>query len=537
MKKAVSAILVVVMTVLCLFSTVSVSAANDAVLNGDVLTEMIGFLGDNMPDTAARRTEVYNILENYMATTDANAEALITTVNSLTDDLSTITDPGLKNIAENLETKLAANGKHLVDYKAKMLLVLDMIASLPASDRAAAVAAFRSMKNEAITAPDATYIPQWLEDEKKLSEKEGFQDALQAVYDQFVPEYKQYALMENGIGGNAIAALSKAFQGNLFLTDDSVGGTDFAVKTSKASFVSALKTNLSKHFDTINGKELTGENILNAFVAAINTYSKAQKANIRTVLGDPAVNLYEPKTAPATPTPTPTPTAKPSTGGSSSSRRDNTSSSGSKKNNSFKVNLTTYATPQPPAEAAEGYLYDDTRDHWAKNYIAALTQRGILTGYGDNTFKPDMGVTREEIAVILTRALGLEAAASVAPATSFNDRSYISSWAIDAINVMVQRGIYEGYDDGNFRPQQVISREELVAVVIRIFSGDLAKNDLSYTDKDQIGEWAREYLEKAAGLSLVEGYPDGSFKPGRTITRAEASKVIYNFMHYAGLLK
>ena len=497
-----------------------------------ILVVVIGFLGDNMPDTAARRTEVYNILENYMATTDANAEALITTVNSLTDDLSTITDPGLKNIAENLETKLAANGKHLVDYKAKMLLVLDMIASLPASDRAAAVAAFRSMKNEAITAPDATYIPLWLEDEKKLSEKEGFQDALQAVYDQFVPEYKQYALMENGIGGNAIAALSKAFQGNLFLTDDSVGGTDFAVKTSKASFVSALKTNLSKHFDTINGKELTGENILNAFVAAINTYSKAQKANIRTVLGDPAVNLYEPKTAPATPTPT----AKPSSG-SSSSRRDNTSSSGSKKNNSFKVNLTTYATPQPPAEAAEGYLYDDTRDHWAKNYIAALTQRGILTGYGDNTFKPDMGVTREEIAVILTRALGLEAAASVAPATSFNDRSYISSWAIDAINVMVQRGIYEGYDDGNFRPQQVISREELVAVVIRIFSGDLAKNDLSYTDKDQIGEWAREYLEKAAGLSLVEGYPDGSFKPGRTITRAEASKVIYNFMHYAGLLK
>ena len=63
MKKAVSAILVVVMTVLCLFSTVSVSAANDAVLNGDVLTEMIGFLGDNMPDTAARRTEVYNILK------------------------------------------------------------------------------------------------------------------------------------------------------------------------------------------------------------------------------------------------------------------------------------------------------------------------------------------------------------------------------------------------------------------------------------------------------------------------------------------
>lgn len=533
MKKAVSAILVVVMTVLCLFSTVSVSAANDAELNGNVLTEMIGFLGDNMPDTAARRTEVYNILENYMATTDANAEALITTVNSLTDDLSTITDPGLKNIAENLETKLAANGKHLVDYKAKMLLVLDMIASLPASDRAAAVAAFRSMKNEAITAPDATYIPQWLENEKKLSEKDGFQTALQAVYDQFVPKKEQqYALMANGIGGNAIAALSKAFQGNLFLTDDSVGGTDFAVKTSKASFVSALKTNLSKHFDTINGKELTGENILNAFVAAINTYSKAQKANIRTVLGDPAVNLYEPKTAPATPTPT----AKPSSG-SSSSRRDNTSSSGSKKNNSFKVNLTTYATPQPPAEAAEGYLYDDTRDHWAKNYIAALTQRGILTGYGDKTFKPDMGVTREEIAVILTRALGLEAAASVAPVTSFNDRSYISSWAIDAVNVMVQYGIYEGYDDGYFRPQQVISREELVAVVIRIFSGDLAKSELSYTDKDQIGEWAREYLEKAAGLSLVEGYPDGSFKPARTITRAEASKVIYNFMHYAGLLK
>ncbi len=383
------------------------------------------------------------------------------------------------------------------------------------------------MKTTGMSGTDAAALEAWTEDvEEKLTTDSSFQTALQALYNEFVSEAAQIKLAQSGIGANAIAALSAAFDGNLYLTDNTVGGKNFAVKSSDDDFVDNLGTKLSRHFASLNGNEITGEKVLAAFIDALNDFSSTDKTNIKTVLDHDKVDLYTPLEAA---------TQRPSSGSSSSGKKNNSSSSS--KSDPIRVQIVTYATPEPPAEAAPENLYDDTIDHWGKDYVGALTASGVLTGYGDGTFMPNMGVTREEIAVILTRALGLETAASVAATTNFTDRSYISEWAIDAVNVMVRRGVFEGYDDGSFKPQQVISREEMVAVIIRTFSNEIGRSALTYTDADTVSEWAREYLEKATGLSLVEGYPDGSFRPRQTITRAEAAKVMYNYMHYAGLNK
>ena len=192
--------------------------------------------------------------------------------------------------------------------------------------------------------------------------------------------------------------------------------------------------------------------------------------------------------------------------------------------------------PAAPAAAEAAYIYTDTEDHWAQDYIAELSKRGIFNGYADGSFKPDIGITREEIAVALTRALGLENQAKFVKDYRFADSSYISLWAVDSVNMMVKMGVFEGYDDGEYKPKRIITREEMIAVIMRMFSSDLVRAELTYTDHEHIGDWAREYLEKATNMSIVDGYPDGTFRPANSITRAEAAKILYNFMHYAGLL-
>ncbi len=294
MKKAVSAILAVVMTVMCLFSTVGVSAAgDDAVLNKNVLTEMIGVLGENMPDTVGKRTEVYNILETYLST-DANIESLILTVENLPDDLSTISDATLRNLAVKLDDKLAASGKHLSDYQSQMLLMLDLLASLPAADRLAATNAVRAKNSPNMTGSDAAALATWrANDELKITEDADFQAALQNVYAIFFNEAAQIQMAQNGMGANAMASLSCAFDNSLKLTDDEVGGNGFAVLSYSDAFVANLATNVGKHFSTINGQAVTGEKVLNAFVEALNGFSAAEKANIKTVLDNSAIDLYE----------------------------------------------------------------------------------------------------------------------------------------------------------------------------------------------------------------------------------------------------
>lgn len=499
-----------------------------ATLSKESIVEMVDFLNDNMPESAARRAEVYNVFKTYLST-DANIEALIDTVYNLPEDVSTIANTDLREIAVNLDSKLATSGKKLADYRSKLLLMLDLLACLPADSRVEAVNAFEAMKNTAMTGTD---LAAWQNDvEKKISDDEDFQEALKTLYGKYFGEAAQIKLAQSGIGANAIAALSKGFDGSLYLTDDSIGGSKFAVKTSDATFVENLGTKLSRHFVTVNGEEVTGENVLEAFVDALNDFIKAERENIKTVLDDDAIDLYAPLEA----TPTKKPASGTTTGGSSSSsKRHNTTSDENK--NTLKLDVVTYAKPEEPAEATEDTLYDDTVEHWSKNYVGALTGRGILKGQGDGNFAPDLGITREEIAVALTRALGLEEEAASAPVAAFTDSNNISAWAEEAVNLMVYRGVFKGYDDGSFKPQQVISREEMVAAIIRTFSSSLNGMTLPYTDAHMVSEWAKTYVEKATALSLVEGYPDGSFKPQQTITRAEASKIVYNFMHYAGLL-
>jgi len=306
----------------------------------------------------------------------------------------------------------------------------------------------------------------------------------------------------------------------MMLTDGSE--ENFALKSMGTDFEARLNEIFPERFTEINGVEITDSNasevVMDAVVAMMNTIPDSLEESLKHVLGDDAVGLYE--LTETEPTPTPSPTKKPTSGSSNDTQ------------GIIFIPKPPVSTPSAPPLASEEYVYPDTENHWAKDYIAELSEQGIFVGYEDGNFRPDWDITREEIAVAMTRMLGLEDEAASAPATTFTDNDEISAWAKDDVNKMVEIGVYTGYDDNYFRPHKIITREELSAVIIRMLGEDIVEGSMSYIDRMTIGPWARDYVAKATALAIVEGYPDKTFKPRRAVTRAEAAKMLRNLQYY-----
>ncbi len=117
------------------------------------------------------------------------------------------------------------------------------------------------------------------------------------------------------------------------------------------------------------------------------------------------------------------------------------------------------------ASLQTGNVFSDTASHWAKDSISTAVALGIAGGYGGNRFGPNDSVTREQIAVMLTKAVS--GAASAMPA--FSDTAKISSWAVSAVAYGAQQGWISGYSDGSFGPQKTASRAEVCVMLLRFY--------------------------------------------------------------------
>lgn len=145
-----------------------------------------------------------------------------------------------------------------------------------------------------------------------------------------------------------------------------------------------------------------------------------------------------------------------------------------------------------------------------------------LNGYQDGTFRPDSAITRAEVAVVYYRMLsGGEGAGN--ESAGFCDVAS-GAWYADAVNYLVGIGVINGYPDGTFKPNQAITRAELVTIAARA-SNQSGGGLVSFNDVAN-GHWAYGYISVAYHNGWINGYPDGMFRPERSITRAEAAVVI-----------
>ena len=140
-----------------------------------------------------------------------------------------------------------------------------------------------------------------------------------------------------------------------------------------------------------------------------------------------------------------------------------------------------------------------------------------MIGYPDQNFKPDNHMSRQEVTVMFSRLLNERPQKGVIYSRDYKDIPD-DLWSVTAISYMSKLGMVKGYPDGNFMPRAAITRAEFAAMATRF--ADISAGSKTFTDvaKDH---WAYDVIQKAAAAGWISGYPDGSFKPDQPITRAE----------------
>lgn len=150
-----------------------------------------------------------------------------------------------------------------------------------------------------------------------------------------------------------------------------------------------------------------------------------------------------------------------------------------------------------------------------------------IYGYPDNTVRPDGLITREEVAVVFYRLLEPNYRASILIGEkNFSDID-TNRWSVKHIATLSNGNIIEGYPDGNFKPKNSITRAELATIASKFDNLTYAETN-SFSDID--GHWAIKYINSAVIKGWVKGYPDGTFRPDEYITRAEFVTLVNNVL-------
>ena len=156
-----------------------------------------------------------------------------------------------------------------------------------------------------------------------------------------------------------------------------------------------------------------------------------------------------------------------------------------------------------------------------KNAVEEVKAIAYIKGYPDGTFKPQANVTRAEAAQMFATLLNGGTNFGTSQATKFSDAS--DDWYSKAINYVVGKGLISGYPNGTFKPNESITRAEFAQMI----SGYIKNEKAGSSDfQDVKDHWAKDAIDKLYGNKNVTGYPDGSFKPNAKITRAEAVTIL-----------
>ncbi|WP_342415996.1 S-layer homology domain-containing protein [Paenibacillus sp. FSL R10-2782] len=176
----------------------------------------------------------------------------------------------------------------------------------------------------------------------------------------------------------------------------------------------------------------------------------------------------------------------------------------------------------------------DTKGHWAEKTIDTFVKLHVIKGYNDGSFKPDGKITRAEFAVVLSSVFDIKGGNN----TSVSLKDVGSHWAKDAIKKLVEAGVISGYEDGMFKPDNTITREEMVVLLSRILNLNNVSKDTTRGNFDDVkGSYAANEIKAEAQAGIISGRADGKFDPKSSSTRAEALQIILNALNLNPQLK
>ncbi|HHY73793.1 MAG TPA: S-layer homology domain-containing protein [Bacillus bacterium] len=170
------------------------------------------------------------------------------------------------------------------------------------------------------------------------------------------------------------------------------------------------------------------------------------------------------------------------------------------------------------------FVFKDIKGHWAEEMIKEALARKLISGYPDNTFRPNQPITRMEWISIMVRALSLEGEGEE---IYFSDYQNVPEWGRNALELAIREKLVEGYPDGSFRPNDFITRAEIACLIARQMKIETPRRmETTFADYEKIPLWARGEIEMLAKEGILKGRSNNLFEPKELTTRAEATVLL-----------
>lgn len=171
--------------------------------------------------------------------------------------------------------------------------------------------------------------------------------------------------------------------------------------------------------------------------------------------------------------------------------------------------------------------FEDTAGHWAEGEIKEMASLGIINGLDDGRFEPDRSVSRAEFIAMLLRALDIPE--EIEYNGEFSDVKE-DAWYAKYLSSAFKAGLISGYEDNSFRPDMSVSRQEMAQMMSLAcsFKGvEIKTADIStFSDYDDIPHWSYEAVSRMVGAGLMQGMTDNEFSAHGKATRAQSAVVM-----------
>lgn len=204
---------------------------------------------------------------------------------------------------------------------------------------------------------------------------------------------------------------------------------------------------------------------------------------------------------------------------------------GASSGSSSRSNSVIISEPTPiqnPENTVRVKVFEDVSDDfWGYKYIAGLKEKNIISGTDTGMFYPDNAITREEFVKLIVLATNLPISDADC---GFEDVSK-DSWAYPYIATAFENGIVSGISDTTFGYKNKITRQDMAVMICRAMKVDgVNENPLSFKDADDIKDYAKESVEALVGTGIINGFEDNTFRGNAQSTRAEAATLIYRLI-------
>lgn len=180
-------------------------------------------------------------------------------------------------------------------------------------------------------------------------------------------------------------------------------------------------------------------------------------------------------------------------------------------------------------ETKEKVFADVDNKHWARDIIAELKDRGIVSG-SDGKFNPNNSISRAEFSTMIAQCFFKGETAN--GAVKFADVNS-TDWYYAYTTLLAEKGIVNGVGDGKFSPNSMITREDMAVIAVRCLSSKISVADaeyLAFVDAGRVSDYAKNAVAVLTNEKILSGTPEGMFYPKNNLTRAEAAVVVYKLL-------